>query len=78
MATTNKRLDDIERIGKVKMKLLRYMDDYGYIESPKPGRGMLVAISIGFFLAPFAVALAVYLGPKIDYWMGEFLKWLMI
>lgn len=66
------------RIGKTKMKLLKYMDDEGFVETPRPGRGMLIAIIIGFFLSPVAVWLAAFLGEKIDYWMGEFLKWLFI
>lgn len=71
MATTN-------RIGKVKMKLLKYLDDEGYVESPRPGRGTLIAVVIGFLLAPAGIILALYFGDDIDRLMAEFLKWLMI
>ncbi len=71
MATTN-------RIGKVKMKLLKYIDDEGYTESPRPGRGALISVVIGFLLAPTMIILALYFGDDIDRLMTEFLKWLMI
>lgn len=71
MATTN-------RIGKLKMKLLKYMDDEGYIETPRPGKGLLIAVTIGFLLAPVLIILALYFGDDIDRLMTEFLKWLMI
>jgi len=71
MTTTN-------RIGKMKMKLLKYMDDEGYVETPRPGIGALIAATFGFFLAPVLICVALYFGEDIDRLMTEFLKWLMI
>lgn len=67
-----------DRIGKTKMKLLKYMDDYGYIETPRPGKGAAISFAIGFLLAPILITLVLYFGDDIDRVVTEFFKWLIL
>lgn len=82
MATTNRRLDQVERIGKVKMKMLKYMDEDGYVESHKPGMGVAICLLIGLIVAPTLITLLLIYSDEIDKIFNaltqSFLKWLFL